>query len=155
MLQDINRIRSWFVFYQQDRCYGFDYDCFVMEARIAPLTPVPGAAELVLGVMNIMGEIVTVIDIPNVLGRPQIKINSYTQLIVIEEDCQKIGIPTGDSIGKVEGHEIVVGDCSSTITQSSFVHQIGRWRNSDITLLSLDKILQNQSEKEVNESLGA
>jgi purine-binding chemotaxis protein CheW len=58
----------------------------------ATLLPLRGAAAHVLGVMNLRGQIVPVIDLGLYLGRAAIIADASTRIVVIEEQGETLGL---------------------------------------------------------------
>jgi purine-binding chemotaxis protein CheW len=87
-------------FYIDDYLFGMD---ILLVQEINPyvdITPVPHAPFHIKGVMNLRGEIVTVIDMRRVLGLPEKEITSQHCNIIIESEGERIGLLI-DSIADV------------------------------------------------------
>lgn len=59
-------------------------------ADLGPLTPVPGAPPSVLGVRNLRGQVLPVIDLATVLGTP--RANTAEKVIIAEEAGRRAGL---------------------------------------------------------------
>ena len=65
----------------------------VREVSLLPeLTPVPGTPPFVLGIVNLRGEIRTVIDLQQFFARPAAGLTQLQQLLVIGRDDLQLGI---------------------------------------------------------------
>src|SRR5690606_41646080 len=60
--------------------------------RSAELAPVPGAPSYVLGIINLRGNVVTVIDTRQRFGLLPAPVTDQTRIVIIEADRQGIGI---------------------------------------------------------------
>ncbi len=60
--------------------------------RHIDVTPVPGAVECVRGVINLRGEVVTVVDLRTILGLPPTEITKRTRTVVVSSDGEQIGL---------------------------------------------------------------
>lgn len=59
--------------------------------RIPEVTPVPNTAEWVLGVVQVWGTIVSVVDLPAFLGLPALPRSSHNRLIVVTSSGMNVG----------------------------------------------------------------
>lgn len=140
---------DWYLYFYQEVFYAFPFPCFSALQQSVHLTPVPGSIDLVLGVMNVDDDILTVLDIPKVIGCSSSDPAALQLVIITEVEGQKFGIPATHVVGKVSQSEFKLESNGMKTTRSSFVHQLACRNNQPVTLLALDKILQNQAEKEV------
>ncbi|PCJ21953.1 MAG: hypothetical protein COB04_01885 [Gammaproteobacteria bacterium] len=140
---------DWYLYFHQEVFYAFRYELFSELKQSVHLTPVPGSIELVLGVMNVDDDILTVLNIPKLIGCCSASLAALQLVIVAEVEGQKIGIPATHVVGKVNESEFRFESSDLKTTRSSFVHQLVCRENQPVTLLALDKILHNEVEKEV------
>ncbi|MDP6556393.1 MAG: chemotaxis protein CheW [Pirellulaceae bacterium] len=68
--------------------------------RHVQVTAVPHAREYVRGVINLRGEVVTVVDLRTVLGLPPVEITKQTRTVVVRSKDEQIGLRV-DRIGDV------------------------------------------------------
>ncbi len=89
---DEDTVLQWVTFRLANETYGIN----VMEVqevlRFTDIAPVPGAPTYVLGIINLRGNVVTVIDTCQRFGLPPIEITENTRVVIIETDHQVIGI---------------------------------------------------------------
>ncbi len=60
--------------------------------RLVEVTPVPGAPYYVRGVINLRGEVVTVVDLRTILGLPPAEITEHTRTVVVRSKDEQIGL---------------------------------------------------------------
>jgi purine-binding chemotaxis protein CheW len=60
--------------------------------RHRELTPVPGAPQTVCGVMSLRGEVVTVLDLPVVLGLGKSERTRQTRNVIVQAAGERIGL---------------------------------------------------------------
>lgn len=68
--------------------------------RVSEIAPVPGAAEYVLGIINLRGNVVTVIDARGRMGLVPKASDDASRVVIIEEGDQVVGILV-DSVAEV------------------------------------------------------
>ena len=98
--QSNDEVLQWVTFQLEEETYGIN----VMQVRevlcYTEIAPVPGAPDYVLGIINLRGNVVTVIDTRSRFGLMQGEITDNTRIIVIESEHQVIGILV-DSVAEV------------------------------------------------------
>jgi purine-binding chemotaxis protein CheW len=73
---------------------------FVREVYpLADLTPLPGAPFFVLGIANIRGQIVSVVDIKRFFDLPEKGLTNLNQLIVVRQADTELGILADEVLG--------------------------------------------------------
>jgi purine-binding chemotaxis protein CheW len=79
-------------FYVGELLIGADIRQVEEINRHLDLTPVPHAPAIVRGVINLRGEVVTVIDLRTVLGLGETRIDKSTRNIVVNSKEEQIGL---------------------------------------------------------------
>jgi len=86
------------------RLAGESYAINVMQVqevlRPCEIAPVPGAPPQVLGIINLRGHVLTVIDTRQPFGLPPAQITDNSRILVIEAEGQVIGL-LADSVAEV------------------------------------------------------
>ena len=84
--------RRYCTFYLGDECFALDILAVREINRRVSLTPVRGAAPSVRGLLNLRGQIATVIDPAVRLGQPPRELGAATRLIVLESSDELVGL---------------------------------------------------------------
>lgn len=79
-------------FYLGDMLLGVDIHEVAEINRVQEMTPVPHAPPAICGVINLRGEVVTVIDLRTVLGLPRQPITDQTRTLVVNSRGEQIGL---------------------------------------------------------------
>ena len=79
-------------FYLDDTLCGIDIDLVQEINGDLAFTPVPLAEPSVLGIMNLRGQIVTVIDQGLRIGFPPLKITSDSRVIIVRSGNEQLGV---------------------------------------------------------------
>lgn len=83
-----------------DETYGINVMQVQEVLRISEIAPVPGAPGYVLGIINLRGNVVTVIDTRTRFGLPTGELDDASRIVIIESEQQVVGILV-DSVSEV------------------------------------------------------
>lgn len=84
----------------QDETYGINVMQVQEVLRVTEIAPVPGAPAYILGIINLRGNVVTVIDTRRRFNLPPKEIDDASRIVIIESDKQVVGILV-DSVAEV------------------------------------------------------
>lgn len=94
------------VFSAGDSFMAFDAAAVGELMRPPALTPVHGAPDYVMGVANLRGRILTVIDLERRLGLPRTAAQSDPRVLVMEEGGEAIGVYVPALADVIEAEEL-------------------------------------------------
>jgi len=83
---------QWVTFRLADEIYGINVMQVQEVLRVSEIAPVPGAPHYVLGIINLRGNVVTVIDTRIRLGLPTAEVTDATRIVIIESARHVVGI---------------------------------------------------------------
>ena len=108
--------RQCVTFRLDDETYGINVMLVQEVLRVTDIAPVPGAPGYVVGIINLRGNVVTVIDTRMRFGLSPNEMNDSTRIVIIESEKQTVGIIV-DSVSEVV--DIYSKDRKSTRLNSS------------------------------------
>ncbi len=82
----------WATFRIADERYGVDVMQVREVLRYAEITPVPGTRRSVLGIINLRGNVVTVLDARSLFDLDSHEISEKTRIVIVEALEQVVGI---------------------------------------------------------------
>ncbi|MGP1782788.1 chemotaxis protein CheW, partial [Shewanella frigidimarina] len=85
-------VLQWVTFKLDNETYGINVMQVQEVLRYTEIAPVPGAPHYVLGIINLRGNVVTVIDTRSRFGLASADVNDSTRIVIIEAEKQVIGI---------------------------------------------------------------
>ena len=85
-------VLQWATFRLDDELYGVNVMQVQEVLRYTEITPVPGAAGFILGIINLRGNVVTVIDTRERFGMVSGEITDHTRIVIIEAINQVVGL---------------------------------------------------------------
>lgn len=87
-----DEVLQWVTFTLETETYGINVMQVQEVLRYTEIAPVPGAPLYVLGIINLRGNVVTVIDTRSRFGLESADVTDNTRIVIIEADKQVIGI---------------------------------------------------------------
>ena len=141
----------WVTFRLGDETYGVNVMQVQEVLRVTDIAPVPGAPGYVLGIINLRGNVVTVIDTRNRFGMSPKEINDASRIIIIEANEQTIGMLV-DSVAEVV--DIQMSQVESTPhvgndESAKYIQGVTSRNNQLLILVDLNKFLQDESMSEM------
>ncbi|MCE7630430.1 chemotaxis protein CheW, partial [Vibrio fluvialis] len=137
---------QWVTFQLEEETYGINVMQVREVLRYTEIAPVPGAPDYVLGIINLRGNVVTVIDTRSRFGLMQGEITDNTRIIVIESERQVIGILV-DSVAEVvylRSSEIDTTPSVGTDESSKFIQGVSNRDGKLLILVDLNKLLTDE-----------
>ena len=92
--------RQCVTFRLNEEIYGINVMLVQEVLRVTEIAPVPGAPSYVIGIINLRGNVVTVIDTRMRFGLPPQEMDDSTRIVIIESENQTVGIVV-DSVSEV------------------------------------------------------
>ena len=97
---DANTIKQWVSFMLGEETYAVDVMKIQEVLRPVEITPVAGSPHFVLGVINLRGNVVTVIDARRRFNLPPCESGNDARIILVEAKEQVVGVLV-DRVGEV------------------------------------------------------
>jgi len=111
------------------------------------ITPVPLTPPWILGVMNLRGRVVPVIDLTLKFGLPSAELTRWTCVLIVEVEFDGEATQVGvlvEAVGEVvelEPEDIVATPPSGTLICGEFLAGVGTVGDKSVLLLDLDRVL--------------
>ncbi len=137
------------VFKLGDERYGVDISQVREIIRPTQITRIPNAPDFVEGVINLRGQITTIINLRKRFGLPPKKIDNDTRIIVVEYDNAVIGmmVDTVNEVKYLSAEDIeALPSMITARSEAKFLKGVGKLPDGLLILIDLNKVL---SEDEV------
>lgn len=145
-------VLQWVTFKLQEETYGINVMQVQEVLRHTDIAPVPGAPMYVLGIINLRGNVVTVIDTRARFGLPPSDITENSRIVIIEADKQVIGILV-DSVAEVvylRTSEIDTAPNVGTDESAKFIQGVSNRDGELLILVDLNKLLNDEEWDEIS-----
>lgn len=129
-----------------DEVYGINVMLVQEVLRWTEIAPVPGAPDYVLGIINLRGNVVTVIDTRLRLGLPPREPDDSSRIVIIEAERQVVGILV-DSVAEVmdlNSSEIDSAPNVGNDESSKYIQGVASRDGDLLILIDLNKLLTDE-----------
>ena len=146
-------ILQWVTFRLDGETYGINVMQVQEVLRYTEIAPVPGAPAYVLGIINLRGNVVTVIDTRHRFGLTSADVTDQTRIVIIESDSHVVGILV-DAVAEVvylRESEIETAPNVGNEESAKFIQGVCNKNDQLLILVELDKLLTDQEWSEIQE----
>jgi len=144
-------ILQWVTFKLDNETYGINVTRVQEVLRYTEIAPVPGAPSYVLGIINLRGNVVTVIDTRQRFGLDTVEVSDNTRIVIIEADKQVVGIMV-DSVAEVvylRQSEVETAPNVGNEESAKFIQGVCNKNNELLILVELDKMMSEEEWSEL------
>lgn len=141
-----DQVTQWGTFRLGEEIYGVNVMQIREVLRHTEITPVPGAPYFVLGIINLRGNVVTVIDTRTRFGLPQGEIDGNSRIVIVEVDKQVIGMLV-DSVAEVtylKESEIEKAPNVGNEETAKFIMGVCNKNNELLILIDLERMIKTE-----------
>ena len=139
-------ILRYVTFRLEEEVYGINVMQVQEVLRVTEIAPVPGAPDYVLGIINLRGNVVTVVDTRERLGLGAKEMEESTRIVIIEADKMVVGILV-DAVAEVvdlRTSEIESPPSVGNDESSKYIQGVATREGELLILVDLNKLLNNE-----------
>lgn len=148
-------VLQWVTFQLDKETYGINVLQVREVLRVSDITPVPGAPGYVLGIINLRGNVVTVLDTRKRFDLPAKDCDEASRIVIIEAAGQVVGILV-DSVAEVVYLRSSEIESAPTLTggegSARYIYGVHSHDNELLILVDLNKLLTEEEWHEVMEA---
>jgi purine-binding chemotaxis protein CheW len=141
-----DKVFQWVTYRLDEETYGINVMQVQEVLRYTEIAPVPGAPNYVMGIINLRGNVVTVIDTRARFGLPPSEITDSSRIVIIESDEHVVGILV-DSVAEVvylRSSEIDSAPHVGTEESAKFIQGVSNRDDELLILVDLNKLLNDE-----------
>ncbi len=145
-------VLQYVTFLLKDETYGINVMQVQEVLRYSEIAPVPGAPSYVLGIINLRGNVVTVIDTRQRFGLMPADVTDNSRVVIIEVEKQVIGILV-DAVSEVvylNQSEIEKAPNVGTDESTKFIQGVCHKDDRLLILVELDKMMTEDEWSEIS-----
>lgn len=150
--ENADLVLQWVTFRLQEETYGINVMQVQEVLRYTEIAPVPGAPGYVMGIINLRGNVVTVIDTRARFGLAAGDVTDNSRIVIIEAERQVIGILV-DSVAEVvylKQSEVDTAPNVGTDESARFIQGVSNREGELLILVDLNKLLNDEEWEEIN-----
>jgi purine-binding chemotaxis protein CheW len=151
-LKEDDQVLQWVTFHLENETYGVNVMVVKEVLKFQDIAPVPGAPDYVLGIINIRGTVISVINTRRRFGLPDREPDDNTRIVIIEIGRHIIGILV-DSVAEVvylRRSQIETAPQVNKDESARFIQGVCHRDNQLLILVELDKLLSEEELAELD-----
>jgi len=146
-----DKVIQWVTFKLDDETYGIPVMQVMEVLRVTEVTPVPGAPDYVIGIINLRGNVVTVIDARKRFGLSTGSIEDASRIVIVEAGENIVGMLV-DCVTEVvylKESEIDTAPNVGNEESSRFIQGVHSKKDYLLILVDVNKMLTSEEWDEV------
>lgn len=148
-----DEVLQWVTFRLEGENYGINVMQVQEVLRVSEITPVPGTPPYILGIINLRGNVVTVLDTRMRFGLPPYETDDVSRVVIVEANGNVLGILV-DSVAEVvylRASEIETAPNVGNDESSKYIQGVYSNEGNLLILVDVNKLLSNDEWQEVAE----
>ncbi len=131
--------------------FGLDTMLVQEIIKVPEITKVYQAPKEIIGIINLRGKIVTIIDLAIKLDLPTTVETKNRRIIIVESDNEPFGLMVDyiNDVIEIDGDELDAAPANVRISQGRFISGVFRNEDQLLAVLNLEEII-NQAEKKAD-----
>ncbi len=139
------------IFQLAGETYGINVMHVQEVLRLTEIAPVPGAPSYVLGIINLRGNVVTVIDTRARFGLPAPETDETSRIVIIEIDEQVVGILVDSVAEVIELYQSEIDSVPSVGNEESspYIQGVANRGDDLLIVVDLNRLLTDQERSDL------
>ena len=123
--------------------YGVDISTVREIVRVEEITRVPGTPEFVLGVVNLRGRILSVVDLGHRLGLAPSTVTTSSRILVTQLDGVSVGflVDAATEVAKIAAEQVEPPPTFTGSVDVEYLEGVAKWGEELIIILNPSQIL--------------
>ena len=150
--KETDPVLQWVTFRLGEEVYGVNVMQVQEVLRVTEVAPVPGAPHYVLGIVNLRGNVVTVMDTRSRFGLPPAELDDAARIVIIETQGQVFGMLV-DSVAEVVELRASQVDPTPNVgadDSARYLQGVASLDGDLLILVDLDRLLSDEEWDELN-----
>jgi purine-binding chemotaxis protein CheW len=149
----MKQARQLCLFTLDQRRYALALSCVERVVFVVDITPLPTAPPVVLGVVNVKGDIVPVYDPRRRFRLPEREIHLTDQLMIARTSRQTVALLVDSVGGVIEVAEEEIAAAREIIPEIEYVQGVVKLQDGLALIHDLDQFLSNEEERTLDKAL--
>ena len=143
--ESIGQLYRWVTFRLAEESYGINVLQVQEVLRLTDVAPVPGALPYVMGIINLRGNVVTVLDTRKLLKLESGETTENSRIMIVESGRMTVGLLV-DSVAEVVNISVNDIDPPPTVGSedcSRYIQGVFSTEDQILILIDLDKLISD------------
>lgn len=149
----MDKLNQLVVFTFDEQRYALHLSAVERIVRVVEVTPLPKAPEIVLGVVNVQGQITPVINIRKRFCLPEREMNLSDQLIIARTSRRTVALVADAVSGVIERSEQEVIAAEKVLPGIEYVEGVVKLEDGMILIHDLNKFLSLEEEQALDNAM--
>lgn len=149
----MNKSNQWVVFTLDEQRYALYLSAVERIVCVVEVTPLPKVPEIVLGVVNVQGRIIPVVNIRKRFRLSERDMNLSDQLIIAHTSRRAVALLVDAVGGVVECSEQEVVGTAKILPGLDYVEGVVKLKDGMILIHDLDKFLSLEEEEVLDDAM--
>jgi purine-binding chemotaxis protein CheW len=132
------------VFTIDERRFAVDLACVTRIVRAVEINPVPKAPDSVLGIINMRGRIVPVLNLRRFFCRPERDLDLDDRLIILQAKARLVAFPADDVNGVLECPERSMTAGGAVLPEVTSLEGVMVLKDGMVLIYDLDRFLSSE-----------
>jgi purine-binding chemotaxis protein CheW len=141
------------VFTLDERLYALPLERVHRVVRVVEVTPLPKAPDIVLGVINLQGNIIPVMSMRIRFGLPEPEASLSDQIIVAHTATRTVGLLVSSVAGVIERTLEEVTETEKIVPGAQYVEGITKTDDGILCIHDVDRFLSVKEDRQLDEIL--
>lgn len=133
--------------------FGLPLDRVEQAVRIVEITPLPKAPTVVVGVINLRGSVVPVVDLRRRFTLPQRDSQLSDQLLIVNTSIRRLALWVDAASGVVEYDEADFAGADTVVPGMQYLRGIVRLADGLVLIQDLEQLLTLDEERVLDEAI--
>lgn len=131
------------------KIFGIAAEKVLRVSQIVEITPIPQAPETVLGIINVMGQVVPVVDLRKRLNLEEKPLSLSDYLIIVQTGSQTISFVAEAIIGLIPAYHENDVSLKNILQNSPIIERVIKEDDRFILIIDSEKLLNRQEFQEM------
>jgi purine-binding chemotaxis protein CheW len=139
-------VSRWVTFQLEDETYGIDVMQIREVLRSQEISPVPGAPSYVLGIINLRGNVVAIIDTRSRFGLPSLEnVDDASRILILEAGDYVVGflVDSVSEVAELHNDQIETAPDTGSGDASRFISGLYNRKEGLLILVDANKLLSD------------
>ena len=141
------------VFQLHNQRYALDLEVVERLVRIVEITSIPKAPDIVLGMIDVAGRVIPVVDVRRRFGLPADGTTLSEQIIIARTSKRSVGLVVESTLGILEVSALDLMSSEEILPRLEYIKGVVKLRDGIVLIHDLESFLSLEEERALEESM--